>query len=224
MQESILHYFSAVREADFLLDIRNNMFTEVLRIAFHIFGLRKSTVDSRNGPNNRNHALVVVIFHGCFRYLIFGRSQDIMMAVLQKNKASSPVKKFTKFVAWQAVSSGEFWNLSLSRPWDISGIFYMDGKGVVEYARQSPMRNENWPAFLIMCHLWALLCPAGNAFAIFHSKDLECRMVISTREFHLNFLKCETLMIKIAWVLATSYHIFTVYVYQKWSAIEWRTY
>jgi hypothetical protein len=38
MQEHCLQCCHAARWADLLLDIRNNMWTEGLRIAFHIFG------------------------------------------------------------------------------------------------------------------------------------------------------------------------------------------
>jgi hypothetical protein len=54
--------------------------TEALRNVFHVFGQCKQTVNSGNGPNDRNHTLFNVIFcHGCFRYLISGGVTDTML-------------------------------------------------------------------------------------------------------------------------------------------------
>jgi hypothetical protein len=88
MQKNNLQCVFAARWADVLLDIRNDMLAEVLRIVFHTFGQCKSAVDSRNRPNKGNQASFSFNFgHGCFPYLISGRSQTsdcILIGIFQK--------------------------------------------------------------------------------------------------------------------------------------------
>jgi hypothetical protein len=40
-ESNAVQWFSAVRQADVLLDIRDSMLTDALQTAFHIFGQRK---------------------------------------------------------------------------------------------------------------------------------------------------------------------------------------
>jgi hypothetical protein len=98
-EQNTLQCVCAAHWAGAVLDIRHNMLTEVLIIVFHIFNQCKWTVDFRNEPNDRNHALLrAILVMGVSGPSSLDAVQTSSWGYSEKNHDSSPVKRFTKSV------------------------------------------------------------------------------------------------------------------------------